>query len=50
MGIRYSDYVDYEKLDPVKRMALELFEPTLVYPERLGIKIIPETLGARAKK
>lgn len=45
MTIKYSDFVDYSKLDPVKRMALELFEPTLAYPERLGIKVIPETLG-----
>lgn len=48
MALKYSDFVDYSKLDPVKRMALELFEPTLVYPERLGIKVIPETLGQTA--
>ena len=45
MPLKYSDYVDYSKLDPVKRMALELFESTLHHPRRLGIKIISETLG-----
>ncbi|MDI6806329.1 MAG: AIR synthase-related protein [Candidatus Aenigmarchaeota archaeon] len=48
MTIRYSDFVNYSKLDPVKRMALELFEATLIYPERLGIKILPQTLGETA--
>ncbi|MBU4245624.1 AIR synthase-related protein [archaeon] len=48
-GIDYSSFVDYAALDPVKRMALELFGPTLAYPEqRLGIKIVPQTLGATA--
>jgi phosphoribosylformylglycinamidine cyclo-ligase len=46
--IRYSDFVDYSKLDPVKEMALRLFEPTLSYPERLDIIIVPETLGSPA--
>lgn len=36
---RYSDIVDYGKLDPVKRLAMELFAPTLRYTERLGIRI-----------
>jgi len=48
MGIRYSNFVDYTKLDPVKKMALEIFEPTLKYPERLGLKIVPESLGQTA--
>lgn len=48
MSIKYSAFVDYEKLDPVKRMALDIFEPTFSYPERLGIKVIPETLGQTA--
>lgn len=47
-GIKYSDFVDYSRLDAVKRMALKMFEPTLVHPERLEIKIIPETLGTPA--
>lgn len=45
MSIRYSDFVDYSRLDPVKRLALELFEPTLRYPESRGIKVVAETLG-----
>ncbi|MBI2545140.1 MAG: hypothetical protein HYW22_00890 [Candidatus Aenigmarchaeota archaeon] len=48
MSLRYSDFVDYDKLDPVKRMALEMFEPTLVYPERLGIRVVSSTLGKTA--
>ncbi|MCX6815066.1 MAG: AIR synthase-related protein [Candidatus Aenigmarchaeota archaeon] len=48
MAIRYSDYVDYDALDPVKRLAMEIFEPTLSYPERLGIRIVPESLGGTA--
>ena len=46
--ISYSDFVDYSKLDPVKRMALELFEPTLRHPERLGVSIpfLGETAAA----
>jgi len=44
-GIKYSDFVDYSKLDPVKRLALNLFEPTLGYPESRDIRFIPETLG-----
>jgi len=46
--MKYSDIVDYEKLDPVKKAAIELFSPTLEKPERLGIKIVPETLGEPA--
>lgn len=40
--------VDYEKLDPVKQAALEMFAPTLEYPKRLGIAIpfVGETAGA----
>lgn len=48
MTLRYSDFVDYSKLDPVKKLALEIFEPTLAYPERLGINIVPQTLGMAA--
>ncbi len=39
MDLKRSSGVDYEALDPVKRFARELFEPTLKYPERLGIEI-----------
>jgi phosphoribosylformylglycinamidine cyclo-ligase len=47
-AIRYKDFVDYETLDPVKKLAMEIFEPTLSYPERLGIELIPESLGGTA--
>jgi len=45
MGMRYSDYVDYEKLDLVKRMALEKFMPTTSHPERFRIKYRIESVG-----
>ena len=48
MGIKYSDFVDYSKLDPLKRLALEIFEETFSYPERLGIKLLPQSVGLTA--
>jgi phosphoribosylformylglycinamidine cyclo-ligase len=39
MGIKYSDLVDYERLDPFKRKALEVFSATFKNPERIGIRI-----------
>ena len=48
-GKTYADVaVDYDKIDPFKRMALELFEPTLTYPERLGIRILRSSGGLTA--
>jgi len=41
MGIKYSDLVDYSKLDPAKRRALELFKSTFKHPERLRIRVMP---------
>ena len=41
MTIKYSNLVDYEKLDPVKRKALKTFESTFKNPERLGVKVAP---------
>lgn len=42
MKIMYSDIVDYSKLDPFKKKALETFESTLKNPEsRFGIKVMP---------
>lgn len=38
---RYSDMVDYNRLDPVKRLAMEYFEETLRNSERLGIRVMP---------
>lgn len=46
--MKYSDYVDYGRLNPFKRLAIELFSSTFSHPERLGIKVVEETLGAAA--
>jgi phosphoribosylformylglycinamidine cyclo-ligase len=46
--MKYSDFVDYDKLDPVKKAAISLFSDTLEKPERLGVKIVSETLGESA--
>jgi phosphoribosylformylglycinamidine cyclo-ligase len=46
--MQYHQIVDYTKLDPVKATALEKFSETVRYPERFGIKIVPETLGEPA--
>ncbi len=42
MGVKYSDLVDYSKLDPFKRKALDLFESTCKHPEgKFRIKVMP---------
>lgn len=41
VGETYSDSVDYDKLDPVKRQAMEMFAATLNNPERLRIRVMP---------
>jgi len=41
--MRYSDYVDYGKLDPLKKMALEKLSETFGAPKRLGIRVVPES-------
>jgi len=46
--MRYSDYVDYGKLDPFKRLALDQLASSLIGPERLGIRVVPESLGEPA--
>jgi len=46
--MQYKDFVDYSKLDPVKRAALEKFSEGLSNPERLGVRIVTETLGESA--
>src|SRR5690242_2043262 len=46
--MKYTDFVDYSRLDPVKRLALETFWPTMSYPERLGIRFEASTLGQTA--
>lgn len=48
MGLRYSDFVDYKKLDPVKKLALEIFEPTWKYSEEVGLRLLPESVGQTA--
>ncbi len=46
--MKYSDIVDYEKLDPVKKAAIESFSSTIEKPSRIGLRIVPETLGEPA--
>ena len=46
--MKYSDFVDYEKLDPVKKAAIESFSSSLEGPLRLGLRIVSETLGESA--
>ncbi len=41
MGFKYSDLVDYGRLDPVKRKAIEIFASTLRNPERLNVSVAP---------
>lgn len=41
-GIKYSKFVDYRRLDPFKRLALETFRSTFKNPEeRLRIRVAP---------
>lgn len=46
MGLRYSDLVDYDRLDPFKKKALEIFSSTFNNPERLNVKVL--TVGETA--
>jgi phosphoribosylformylglycinamidine cyclo-ligase len=46
--MRYSDIVDYSKLDPVKRQALLQFGPLMDRTAKKGIRIVAETLGEPA--
>jgi len=48
MGMKYSEIVDYDKLDPFKEKCIRRFKKTLKYPERRGISIVPETIGETA--
>jgi len=47
-GIDYTEWVNYGDLDPFKKMAMQLFEPTLKYPERLGVRIVRSSGGLTA--
>jgi len=47
-GMKYSDIVDYDKLDPFKEECVRRFQKTLALPNRLGISIVPESIGLTA--
>ena len=47
-GMRYSDIVDYDKLDPFKEESIRRLQKTLGNPERLGIHIVRESVGETA--
>lgn len=40
MGFKYSDLVDYARLDPVKKMAMEIFASTFAHSERLSVRVV----------
>lgn len=46
--MKYFEFVDYSKLDPVKKTAIEKFSGTIGNPKKLGFGILPETLGESA--
>lgn len=48
MAEKYSDLVDYDKLDPVKKAAFQKFKSTYSNPERLRIRIMPVGESAAA--
>ncbi len=47
-GMKYSDIVDYDKLDPFKEESIKRLKGTLNNPNRLGVHIVPETIGETA--
>ncbi len=46
--MKYSDFVDYSKLDPFKERVMRALEPTFISIERLGIRVVPESIGEPA--
>lgn len=46
--MKYSDYVDYSKLDPFKKAVMSKMETTFKNIEGLGIRIVPESIGEPA--
>ena len=46
--LKYSDIVDYSKLDPFKVAAIKKFTPYLGSIDRLNLRVVPETLGEPA--
>lgn len=47
-SMKYSDIVDYDKLDPWKEEAMERAKKTFGNPERLGISLVEESVGSTA--
>jgi len=46
--MKYSDIVDYSKLDPVKKAAIQKFSETMDSPKKLGLRLVNGTLGESA--
>jgi phosphoribosylformylglycinamidine cyclo-ligase len=46
--MRYADFVDYSTLDPFKERIVEALGPTWANIQRLGISLVPESLGQPA--
>lgn len=46
--MRYADFVDYSTLDPFKTQIIEALGPTWANIQRLGVRIVPESLGQPA--
>ncbi|MEK6880176.1 MAG: AIR synthase related protein, partial [Nanoarchaeota archaeon] len=46
--MRYSDIVDYDKLDPFKEESIRRLKGTLGNLEKFGMRIVPETIGETA--
>jgi phosphoribosylformylglycinamidine cyclo-ligase len=46
--MRYADFVDYSTLDPFKERIIETLGPTWANIQRLGVRVIPESLGQPA--
>jgi phosphoribosylformylglycinamidine cyclo-ligase len=47
-NMKYSDIVDYDKLDPFKEECIRRFQGTLALPNKMGISIVPESIGLTA--
>ena len=46
--MRYADFVDYSTLDPFKGQIMEALGPTWANIQRLGVRVVPESLGQPA--
>ena len=47
-GMRYSDDVDYDRLDPFKEEAMRRAAATFRYCDRLGVRLLEESVGSTA--